>query len=66
MKLFSSLRPRLLLAKIDQDRLRDIQKRYASSTSLYAKYADVERWFKRNIPRIRQLQLDRQRVRLCE
>jgi len=59
VKLFSSLRPRLLLAKIDQDRLRDIQKRYASSTSLYAKYADVERWLKRNIPRIRQLKLDR-------
>ena len=59
MKLFSSLRPRLLLATIDQERLRDIRTRYASSTSLYAKYTDAERWLKRNIPRIRQLQLDR-------
>ena len=59
MKLFSSLRPRLLLTKIDQERLRDIQARYAASTSLYAKYANAERWFKRNISRIRQLQLDR-------
>ena len=59
MKLFSSLRPRLLLTKVDQERLRDVQTRYASSASQYAKYADVERWLKRNIPRIRQLQLDR-------
>ena len=59
MKLFGSLRPGLLLAKIDQERLRDIQLRYGSSTNLYAKYADAKRWLKRNIPRIRQLQLDR-------
>jgi len=59
VKLFSSLRPRLLLEKIDQERLRDIQTRYASSTSHYSKYADAGRWLKRNIPRIRQLQLDR-------
>ncbi|HXP34135.1 MAG TPA: class I SAM-dependent methyltransferase [Chthoniobacterales bacterium] len=59
MKLFSSLRPRPLLAKIDKERLRDIQTRHASSTSHYAKYADAERWLKRNIPRIRQLHLDR-------
>ena len=59
MKLFGSLRPRLLLAKIDQERLREIQMRHASSASHYAKYADAERWLKRNIPRIRQLQLDR-------
>jgi SAM-dependent methyltransferase len=59
VKLFNSLRPRLLLNKIDKERLRNIQTRYASSSSLYAKYADAERWLKRNIPRIRQLQLDR-------
>jgi SAM-dependent methyltransferase len=59
VKIFSSLRPRLLLAKIDKERLRDIQTRYASSTSHYAKYADAGRWLKRNIPRIRQLGLDR-------
>ena len=61
MKLFSSLRPGLLLAKIDQERLREIQRRYASSTNVYVKYADAERWLKRNIPRICKLQLDRSR-----
>ena len=59
MKWFSSLRPGSLLAKIDRERLRDIQARYANSPNHYAKYADAERWLKRNIPRIRQLQLDR-------
>ena len=61
MKLFNSLRPRLLLAKIDQERLRGIQTRYASSPNHYAKYADAESWLKRNIPRIRRLSLDRSR-----
>lgn len=61
MNLFSSLRPRRLLAKIDQRRLREIQRRYASSTNVYVKYADAGRWLKRNIPRIRKLQLDRSR-----
>ena len=58
MKLFDSLRAGRLLDKIDKERLRDIQKRYASSTSQYAKYADVARWLKRNLPRIRRLGLD--------
>lgn len=44
---------------IDQERLRDIQRRYASSTDQYAKYADVKRWLQRNLPRIRRLQLNR-------
>lgn len=61
MNLFSSLRPRLLLAKIDKERLREIQRRYASSTNVYVKYADPGRWLKRNIPRIRKLQPDRSR-----
>ena len=59
VKLFDSLQSRQLLGKIDQDRLRDIQARHAASATHYAKYADAERWLKRNIPRIRQLQLDR-------
>ena len=45
--------------KIDQNRLRDIQTRHASSTSRYAKYTDAGRWLKRNIGRIRGLGLDR-------
>ncbi len=59
VKLFDSLTSGRLLSKIDQDRLRDIQRRYASSTDQYAKYADASRWLKRNLPRIRQLRLDR-------
>ena len=47
------------MGKIDNERLRDIQTRYASSTSQYAKYADATRWLKRNLPRIRRLGLDR-------
>ena len=47
------------LDKIDTQRLRDIQRRYAGSTDRYAKYADVERWLKINLPRIRDLKLDR-------
>ena len=57
--MFDTLRARQLLDKIDGNRLRDIQNRYASSTSVYAKYADAERWLKCNLPRIRRLRLDR-------
>jgi SAM-dependent methyltransferase len=59
VKLSDSFRAVQLLAKIDKGRLRDIQRRYSSSTNQYAKYADVKRWLKRNIPRISRLQLDR-------
>jgi SAM-dependent methyltransferase len=52
-----SIKP--FLAKIDIERLRDIQKRYAGSTDRYAKYADVERWLKINLPRVREMRLDR-------
>ena len=48
-----------LLAQIDQRRLRDIQQRYAASTLNYAKYADIERWLKRHIARVQDLQLHR-------
>jgi len=47
------------LAKIDIERLREIQRRYSGSTDRYAKYADVERWLKINLPRVRDLKLDR-------
>jgi SAM-dependent methyltransferase len=56
--LLHSLRIKRLLARIDIDRLRGIQRRYASSTARYAKYADVERWLKINIPRVKDLKLD--------
>ncbi len=59
MRLFQrdSIKP--FLAKIDNERLREIQKRYSGSTERYAKYADVERWLKINLPRVRELKLDR-------
>jgi SAM-dependent methyltransferase len=47
------------LAKIDNQRLRDIQQRYAGSDQRYAKYADVEHWLKINLPRVQELKLDR-------
>jgi len=59
VKLLDSFQSHLLLAKVDKKRLRDIQARYGSSTSHYAKYADAERWLKRNLPRLRRLNLDR-------
>ena len=58
MRLLDSFRVRGLVEKIDQDRLREIQNRYARSTSVYTKYADVSRWMKRNLPRVRRLGLD--------
>ena len=60
MNFLDWFRARQLLAKIDNRQLREIQARYASSTSHYAKYADVERWLKRNLPRVRGLKLDRE------
>jgi SAM-dependent methyltransferase len=48
-----------LLEKIDRERLREIQERYAGSTLNYAKYADVERWLKRHIKHIQDLELHR-------
>lgn len=47
------------LDKIDIERLRTIQNRYASSSERYAKYADVERWLKINLARVHELKLDR-------
>jgi SAM-dependent methyltransferase len=48
-----------LLANLDNERLRDIQKRHARSDVRYAKYADVEHWLAINLPRIEELKLDR-------
>ncbi|PYJ39646.1 MAG: hypothetical protein DME81_03015, partial [Verrucomicrobia bacterium] len=48
-----------LAASIDQDRLREIQRRYAGSSSDYAKYADVDRWLRINRNRVQDLKLHR-------
>ena len=48
-----------LLEKIDLNRLREIQARYASSSEHYAKYLDLERYLKLNIERVQQLKLQR-------
>jgi SAM-dependent methyltransferase len=50
-----ALRP--LLAKIDQDRLREIQARYPYSPLKASKYTDVEQWLKLNIERVQDLKL---------
>jgi len=47
------------LAKIDMNRLREIQQRHAGSTVRYAKYGDVAHWLEINLPRLRELKLDR-------
>ena len=47
------------LAKIDMDRLGEIQQRHAGSAVRYAKYSDVPHWLEINLPRIRDLKLDR-------
>jgi SAM-dependent methyltransferase len=56
---FKSADIKPFLDKIDSQRLREIQKRYAGSNDRYAKYAEVERWLKINLPRVRELKLDR-------
>jgi SAM-dependent methyltransferase len=48
---------RTLMAKIDQDRLRAMQTRYASSQEHYAKYTDVQRYLRLNIERVQDLKL---------
>ena len=59
MRFFQRDRVEPFLAKIDIERLREIQRRYSGSTDRYSKYADVERWLKINLPRVRELKLDR-------
>jgi len=50
-----------LRAKIDREKLREIQQRYAGSTAEYAKYADVDRWLRVNRERVQDLKLHRSR-----
>jgi SAM-dependent methyltransferase len=59
VKLFKRGHIQPFLDKIDVERLREIQRRYAGSNERYAKYADVEHWLKINLPRVRALKLDR-------
>jgi len=58
VKFFRRDRIEPFLDKIDIERLREIQNRYASSNDRYAKYADVEHWLKINLPRVQELKLD--------
>jgi len=48
-----------MMAKIDTDRLREIQQRHVGSSARYAKYADIEHWLAINLPRVQELKLDR-------
>jgi SAM-dependent methyltransferase len=48
-----------LQAGIDQERLREIQQRYASSAAGYAKYANVDPWLRLNRERVQDLKLHR-------
>ena len=47
-----------MMAKIDSDRLHEIQRRHIGSGARYAKYADVEHWLAINLPRVQELNLD--------
>jgi len=48
-----------MLARINWDRAREIQRRYANSTAGYAKYADIEPWLRLNRERVQDLNLHR-------
>src|SRR5213083_438583 len=48
-----------MLAKIDNERAREIQQRYANSTAGYAKYANIEPWLQLNRERVQDLNLHR-------
>jgi SAM-dependent methyltransferase len=48
-----------MLAKIDQERAQEIQRRYANSTAGYAKYANIEPWLRLNRERVQDLNLHR-------
>src|SRR5947199_10126622 len=52
-----SLQP--MLAKIDEARAREIQRRYANSNAGYAKYANIEPWLRLNRERVQDLKLHR-------
>src|SRR5205807_8077614 len=48
-----------MVAKIDHDRAREIQQRYANSTAGYAKYATIEPWLRLNRERGQDLNFNR-------
>jgi SAM-dependent methyltransferase len=48
-----------VLANVDQNRLREIQNRYAGSSQQYAKYADIDQWLRVNRERVQDLKLHR-------
>ena len=48
-----------LRTDIDQERLREIQQRYAGSSATYAKYANVDPWLRLNRERVQDLKLHR-------
>lgn len=48
-----------LRAGIDEERLREIQQRYADSPAGYAKYANVDPWLRLNRERVQDLKLHR-------
>jgi len=54
-----------LRAKIDSERLREIQQRYASLPVEYAKYANVDPWLRLNRERVQDLKLLVQRRSAC-
>ena len=58
VKASAATRASSFLAKIDPDRLRQIQKRHAGSGERYAKYADVGHWLTINLPRLEELALE--------
>lgn len=49
-----------ILAKVDSERLQEIQRRHYGSNVRYAKYADIEHWLAINLPRVRELKLERE------
>jgi SAM-dependent methyltransferase len=48
-----------LRAGIDQERLREIEQRYAGSPAWYVKYANVDPWLRLNCERVQDLKLHR-------
>src|SRR5438309_9710026 len=48
-----------LRVDIDEERLREIQQRYAGSPAGYAKYANVDPWLRLNRERVQDLKLHR-------
>src|SRR4029079_5350009 len=48
-----------MLAQLDAERARQIRQRYADSTAVYAKYANIEPWLRLNRERVQDLNLHR-------